>query len=894
MKIHVLQGRSREGVVSFGGYWNRGEAAEGASFVLNDAQGAPIPVQSQAAAYWPDGSIKWSRHVAPASRIGDNAELAVCPSPVAVSDDDRVVVSRNGNGWSVATGHLSFDVPAPGEAPTRDLLQGLTLDGKAAALRVHPVFELERRDTAGNSETRTTTRYEGVIDQVSVEEDGPVQAVFRFEGRHIPNPRVAVKAVPTGPDDPVDMPEPAMPFVIRLFVGAGERDLRFEHTFQYDGKDSRDFLKGMGIRFETPLTGHAHEHHAQFAIDDGVFHEAAEMFFGNHWDQSPAIVARQLAGDLPDAELSDDLRKAEADLPVWNRFALTQDASTHYRIAKRTHEGCCEITCAQGRRAPGVMAVTGPDGGLILGMRDFWRKYPGELEVEDLGGPVAQVTAWFHAPDTEAYDFRHYDTRSYPYTCYEGFDYMLATAYGVAVTSEMTARFTSDAIPAPEALAEFAAHVDKPAVAVGDPAYYHAKRAFGDWSLPADPDGKGVTRSEAWLESQLDKVFSFYRDEVEHRDWYGLFDYGDVMHTYDPARHVWRYDVGGFAWQNTELIPTYWLWTYFLRTGREDVFSMAEAMTRHCSEVDLYHFGPLKGLGTRHNVRHWGCSCKEPRIAMAGHHRFYFYLSGGCARVGEVMDEVLDVDETMHARGFGGDGKTFDATDPHMPVRSGPDWSSFVSNWMTAYERTLDPKYRQWIERGVEDIAKAPYRLISGPSFIYDVNDKSLGYMGEDEGTPNQHLQLCQGGIQVWSEVADALDNRLLKDMLIEEGSFYTLPPDEKYARSQSKELAARAFSWPSLITEILGLAAGATDDERLGRLTWDVLFTTALKGGADGYTPTGYRHPGGNVDYPELAWNSTNLASRWALGVIDCLETARQWLPEDVPERASDGDWFH
>lgn len=55
--------------------------------------------------------------------------------------------------------------------------------------------------------------------------------------------------------------------------------------------------------------------------------------------------------------------------------------------------------------------------------------------------------------------------------------------------------------------------------------------------------------------------------------------------------HCWRYDMGGFAWQNTELVPTYWLWLYFLRTGREDVFTVAEAMSRHCSEVDFYHFG---------------------------------------------------------------------------------------------------------------------------------------------------------------------------------------------------------------------------------------------------------------------------------------------------------------
>ena len=56
---------------------------------------------------------------------------------------------------------------------------------------------------------------------------------------------------------------------------------------------------------------------------------------------------------------------------------------------------------------------------------------------------------------------------------------------------------------------------------------------------------------------------------------------------------------------------------------------MAEAMSRHAADVDVYHFGNKKGLGSRHNVIHWGDSCKEPRIAMAGHHRLLYFLKGG-------------------------------------------------------------------------------------------------------------------------------------------------------------------------------------------------------------------------------------------------------------------------
>jgi hypothetical protein len=54
---------------------------------------------------------------------------------------------------------------------------------------------------------------------------------------------------------------------------------------------------------------------------------------------------------------------------------------------------------------------------------------------------------------------------------------------------------------------------------------------------------------------------------------------------------------------NSELSTDLWLWYAYLRTGRADVFRMAEAMTRHTGEVDVYHLGRFKGSG-----RVTGCS----------------------------------------------------------------------------------------------------------------------------------------------------------------------------------------------------------------------------------------------------------------------------------------------
>lgn len=78
----------------------------------------------------------------------------------------------------------------------------------------------------------------------------------------------------------------------------------------------------------------------------------------------------------------------------------------------------------------------------------------------------------------------------------------------------------------------------------------------------------------------------------------------------------------------TDIGTDLWLWLSFLRTGRADVFRLAYAMTRHLSEVDSHHSGPHAGLGSRHNVSHWGDGAKEARVSGAWLRRPFYYLTG--------------------------------------------------------------------------------------------------------------------------------------------------------------------------------------------------------------------------------------------------------------------------
>jgi hypothetical protein len=168
------------------------------------------------------------------------------------------------------------------------------------------------------------------------------------------------------------------------------------------------------------------------------------------------------------------------------------------------------------------------------------------------------------------------------------------------------------------------------------PEYIHSTGVFGVWSLP-----DRSTPFKKSIEDGLDSVLSYYEQQVDDRSWYGFWQFGDFMHSYSAPRHVWHYDWGGHAWDNTELGAPLWLWYSYLRTGRADLFRLAEAHARNTSETDVYHLGPMKGLGSRHNVIKWGDGAKEARISQAAHWRFFYYLTTD-ERIGDIMHMVAE------------------------------------------------------------------------------------------------------------------------------------------------------------------------------------------------------------------------------------------------------------
>ncbi len=358
-----------------------------------------------------------------------------------------------------------------------------------------------------------------------------------------------------------------------------------------------------------------------------------------------------------------------------------------------------------------------------------------------------------------------------------------------------------------------------------------------------------------------------------------MFNYGDFMHTYDPLRHNWKYDTGGYAWDNTELVPTLWLWLYFMRTGREDVFTLAEKLSRHASEVDVYHFGKYKGLGSRHNVRHWGCPCKEARIAMAGHHRYMYYLTGD-RRLEDIFGELKDNETSFLNKDPLGD--FFDKKEMVFPshARSGPDWSSLVSNWMTEWERHNDSTYRDKINVGLDDIKAAPLKLSSGPDFEFDPKSCHLRYIGE-RTTGGTHLQVCMGAPSIWMETADLLNDEEFRKMIADHGRFYFLSHEEQLKESNGI-IGNRQSTLPLLSCAMGAYGAKYLKDKELADKTWKILLETMLspKNLKTGFDPVAIDDGSDYAGLPEIPWISTNFVAQFCLNAI----MTADFIPEDMP----------
>ncbi|KAF4407421.1 exo-rhamnogalacturonan lyase family protein [Streptomyces lycii] len=845
---------------TFGVPWPRGQHKEGRRFALTTEDGKDVPVQTWATAYWPDGTLKWTAHAAGAGLAGAGSYRLSPGEPAAPAE--KLTVSESGGRITVDTGVIKTVIGGDGEHLVRSVTRGSTEIARAGRLVLLRQGKIDDDDRGSAS----WERFDGEISGAKVEQKGPVRAVVRIDGKHRRGRRSL------------------LPFSVRLYFYAGADSFRMVHTITYDGDASKDFVRGLGVRFTVPMRDETYDRHIRIAGEgEGFLTEAVKGITGLRRDPGAAVRTAQVKGEkLPDPATWDQRVTTRLHLiPTWGDHTLSQLSADGFTLRKRTKAGHGWITSGGGGRANGFGYVGGVSGGLSFGLRDFWERHPSQLDIRGAAGDAADVTLWLWSPEAQPMDLRFYhdgmgqDTYEEQLEglqiTYEDYEPGFGTPYGIARTSELMF-WANAATPDAGTLVRQSAAVRTPPQLVAPPAQLHAAKVFGDWA-PEDRSTEG----KKTVEEHLDFLFSYYKGQVESRRWYGFWDHGDIMHTYDPDRHQWRYDVGGYAWDNSELSPDLWLWLGYLRSGRADIFRFAEHMTRHTGEVDVYHLGEWAGLGTRHGVQHYGCSAKQQRISTAAYRRYYYFLTAD-ERVGDLMRSLVDSDETFLAL----DPLRKIRTEPYEPDRNalaiglGTDWSGLAAAWLTEWERRgpQAEKARKRLLSTMRTIARMPNGFVTGEG-LYDLDTGEFAEAEKKVGV--SHLSAMFGQVEICSELIDLIDMPEFEKAWLQYCRLYGATPAE-----QQQECGAE---FGNLIlkqghSRLTAYAATRLGDDQLATRAWREFHT------GDGYGPSlpwkAEKLTGPDVLNPaeEATWVDTNTTALYGLAAIQNLALIGDKLP--------------
>ncbi|SDE16577.1 hypothetical protein [Glycomyces harbinensis] len=841
-----------------------GAVADAAGLAVVDASGTPVPAQTWPLATWPDGTVKWAGVALGAGEPADGYRVVTGPP---TSPAVRVTVTTVDGGIAIDTGACRVILSDHGPDLIRSLRIGDTEAASSGRL-------ISSRQDHPESDVRGRTHAVGHVTGCVVEQDGPLRAVVRVTGVHR--------------DEAGD--RAWLPFTVRLVFAAGAATFRLVHSFVWDGDPERDFLSSLGLRFTVPLRAAWHDRHVRLAGADGGFlREAVRGLTGMRRDPGPEVRAAQLDGRAtpPPAEWENDVERLSRWIPGWADYSLRQLTANGFTVHKRTAAPRPWIDVAQGTRADGLAYIGDVSGGLAVGLTGFWQSHPTGLDVRSADTDAATLTAWLWSPDAAPMDLRFYhdglgqedytDQLDALEITYEDYEPGFGTAHGIGRTHELTITPFASTPPVTE-LARLARGTALRPQLAPTPQALHSARVLGDWDLPDRTDPR-----RAPLEDRLDFLLDFYVGQVDQRSWYGFWNFGDVMHAYDTDRHTWRYDVGGYAWDNSELSPDLWLWTSFLRTGRADVFRLAERMTRHTGDVDVYHAGPWQGLGTRHNVQHWGCSAKQLRISTPAYRRIHHFLTGD-EHTRDLMLELRDSDTTFLAidptRKVRADAATYRPERRALAVGLGTDWSALAATWLADWEITGNERSRDRLLGTMRDIGALPHGFFTGEA-LYDLDAGRFDTARERVSV--SHLSAVFGLVEVCSELVALIDAGLaeapgFKEAWLQYCRLYLAAPDDQRAELG---VAPSGIHLEQAHSRLAAFAANRLGDDALADRAWRAYFDGGEFMGEEAFQAVRILPPEVLSPVDEARTLSTNDAAQCGLATIQNLALIGGRLPQ-------------
>ncbi|KAH7371626.1 hypothetical protein BKA66DRAFT_423506 [Pyrenochaeta sp. MPI-SDFR-AT-0127] len=712
VKVKWLQGTPEYlGGVTFGLPWPRGQHLANATTFTASGE---AQLQSWVTAYWPDGSLKWTGHALAASSSPADEYIITASGPGNSSSSrfrrqsNGIQVIDSADGVVVNTGKVTATFPKSGNVLVSSIEAGSKLVGKNGRLILRSQTGTPDDDEDGKPTDIDFFSFTSKISNVTISEGSTARTLVTVAGVHT--------IVGNGARDDW------FPFTVRFYLYANSEAIRIIHTIVYDGDMTKDFISGIGIRFDVPLANEKfYDRHVRIAgVDGGLLREAVQGITGLRRDPGANVRSGQYNGTLlPNASTWDQRVTTRLQwIPTWSDYRLTQLSSDGFNLKKRTKAGQSWVKIPGGTRSGGLAYLGGATvGGLALGLRDFWKKYPTSLDISNAATDTGSITLWLYSPQAGPMDVRPYhdglgqdtyakqlDALEITYEDYEG---GYATPYGVGRTNELYL-YAFETTPSADQLSTLTNYTNNPPVLTPEPEYIRDTKAIGAyWDVPGAVDSAAAQK----IESNMDFLIKFYEGQVEQRRWYGFWDHGDIIHTYDDDRHQWRYDIGGYAWDNSELSPDLFFWDFFLRTGRADAYRLAHDQVRHGGEVDSYHLGNFTGLGTRHGVQHWSDSAKQARIATPVYRKTFFYISGGDERTGDLVHEVLNVDKSLllvdARRKVRAPSVIYNPDPEALYLNFGTDWAGIAQAYLIEWERR-GPRWEEARSKLIEAVKTFP------------------------------------------------------------------------------------------------------------------------------------------------------------------------------------------
>ena len=267
---------------------------------------------------------------------------------------------------------------------------------------------------------------------------------------------------------------------------------------------------------------------------------------GDQGEESTLLKLRSFSLRLPFAGVK-SVRYADETWPVGHQgWQLRHDHDLAHEINGEVRES----------RAKGHIRVQGEDGGLGIGIRNFWQTYPKALSVDDKGIDIQLFPerAGRALPgDDEAWH------RLYFWLDEDG--YKLKA--GLALSSEILIDFGDN-----PALMDW---LEQPPFARPHIDYLNSTGAL-------NPIGKRAGSPLPNYEALTDRAITSFQQDREHFRAYGQLNFGDWF-----GESQW-------SWGNNEYDPAFCAYMEFLRGGDPGWAQWAAESARHLADVDTVNF----------------------------------------------------------------------------------------------------------------------------------------------------------------------------------------------------------------------------------------------------------------------------------------------------------------